>query len=311
MLDNSEFLPDRLRSFYKIDLNLFVVFAAIFEQGSLTAAGRTLNLTQPAVSHALSRLRTSLGDDLFVRKGGAVVPTPFAKSIIDDVHLALDTFRSGPLGERRFNPSTSTAVFRVSVTASMEVYLLPRILKRLSEEAPNTTIITARVERNDIDDALARGELSLAIDADAPINSHLSCLSLVKDELVTVSRKGNPISKKGIDKEVYLNAKHILVTTRSVDGGTEDYELARLGLRRYIVSRCVNVLAAVNSVAETDYLLTLGSKQLASTGAASQLEVFDFPFEGPQLEALLFWHNNVEKDPANIWLRQIVIDIFS
>lgn len=305
-------LSDRLRAFRGIDLNLFIIFASIYEHSSLTLAGQTLGLTQPAVSHALARLRDSLKDDLFVRKGSSVAPTPYARRIIGDVHLALDVLRSGPLGEDSFDASTSTLHFQISMTASMEVFLLPRILKQLEVEAPNVTISTTRVNLHDVNSLLASGELSLAIDLDTPTNTDLGCLSLIDDHLVTVTRKGNPLIENGkLSAKNYLKGKHILVATGNINAGPEDYELARIGEHRYITARCVNLNAALQTIPGTDYLLTLGRRQLSSNTPVHNLAIFDFPFSAPRMEALLFWHKSLDKDLANMWLRGVVSKQFT
>lgn len=303
-------LPDRLRAFRRVDLNLFVVFATIHAQGSLTAAGQALGLTQPAVSHALARLRRALGDELFVREGSSLAATPFARGIIDDVHLALDTLRAGPLGERRFDPATSTAGFSIAMPMSMELFLLPPLLQRLAAEAPGVSLTTTRALRSRIEPELARGSLSMAIDAAGPIHADLRGRLLVRDDLVTVARKGHPLLHRGLSPRTYLEARHILVTARGSDGDIEDYELLRLGHRRHIVARCVNLVAALQAVARTDCLLTLGRRQLGGVPGDHGLTVFEFPFPGPHLDALLFWHERADQDPANRWLRQIVFDLF-
>lgn len=303
-------LPDRLRAFRGLDLNLFVVFALIYERRSLTAAGLALGLTQPAVSHALARLRKSLGDRLFVRQGSVVVPTTFAKSIIDDVLFALDTLRAGPLGEQRFDPATSVARFNIAMTAGMEIYLLPLLLKRLSVEAPNVVIRTTRVERGDVESQLARGELSFAIETDPPRSTHTRQRLLASDQLLTLSRKGNVLIAKGLDKATYLSAHHIAVSTRSDGGCIEDYELAKLGQRRHVVARCNTATAALRSIAETDLLLTLGYRQLITLEPNHDMALFDFPFDTLGLDGILYWHEDAESEPSSLWMRSLLVDAF-
>ncbi|MFK7733997.1 MAG: LysR family transcriptional regulator [Pseudomonadales bacterium] len=303
--------PVSLSAFRRLDLNLFVVFASIYEHGSLTAAGKAMGLTQPAVSHALARLRDSLNDDLFIRSGRSVVPTPFARRIIDDVHLALDRLRAGPLGEHRFDPLSSEARFRLSMTAGMEIFILPGLLKRMSTEAPNVFVSTTRVPHQQIELELMRGELSLAIDFDIPLNVEARRMALGHDELVTVARKNNPLIADGLDQDTYLMARHVTVNTLRSAGGVEDYELARLGLSRKIVARTATITSALRTAATTDYLVTLGRRQLNAIEPNHELAVFDFPFSAPRLEAVMFWHESFDKDPGNIWLRGMIADLFT
>jgi DNA-binding transcriptional LysR family regulator len=311
-LQGSNVSPDRVRIFRGIDLNLFVVFSAIYSQGSITIASEVLGITQSAVSHALSRLRNALNDELFTRRGTSMVPTPFAKSIIDDVHSALDSLRTGPLGFRQFDPSTSTLNFCIATTPGIEIYLLPPLLELLRKEAPNVTITSEHLSRHEVESGFSRGDLDMAISMDPPMYPEILRYTLRKDKFVTVTNKNNPLIKNGLDQETYLAAKHILISSYQSGGGLEEIEFARLGIKRNIVARCGTITSAVKSAEVTNYLLTLGVQKLEVIGLHPDLLIFDFPFPTQQaLEGFLLWHESVDNDPANQWLRNIIIGLLA
>ena len=123
-----------------IDLNLFVVFDAIYTEGNLTRAGEIIGITQPAVSNSLSRLRNLFNDPLFVRTADGMVPTPVAQNIIGSVRQSLALMRASVQDSDLFDPSASDKRFRLSMTDLTQAILLPYVFERVRKEAPNTAI---------------------------------------------------------------------------------------------------------------------------------------------------------------------------
>src|SRR5476649_2201198 len=113
----------------KLDLNLLRVFAAILAEGSVTAAGERLSLSQPAMSNALARLRKVFGDPLFVRTPRGMRPTPYAERLAQPVNQALELVRATLIKEGEFEPASSERVFRFSMTDIGEMVFLPRLLE--------------------------------------------------------------------------------------------------------------------------------------------------------------------------------------
>jgi DNA-binding transcriptional LysR family regulator len=301
---------DRVRIFRGLDLNLFVVFSVIYAKGTITGASEVLGITQSAASHALSRLRASLNDELFVRRGASMVATPFAKSIIDDVHIALDRLSNGALGFRQFEPNTSSLNFCIATTPGIEIFLLPPLLALLKDEAPNITIISEHLSRAEVETRFSRGDLDFAISMDPPMYPEIRRYVLRKDKFITVTHKDNPIVQNGLTQEAYLAAKHILISSYQSGGGLEEIEFARLGVKRNVVARCGTITSAVQSAVTTNYLLTLGSQKFEVLAEHPDLAVFDFPFPTHQaLEGFLLWDESMDDDPANCWMRAKIIEI--
>ena len=124
----------------KVDLNLFVVFDAIYTEGNLTRAGQIIGITQPAVSNALARLRESFNDPLFVRTAQGMVPTPMAQNIISPVRSALALLRVSVQESRTFNPLQANKTFRISMTDLSEAVILPPLFQRLRRHAPAVVV---------------------------------------------------------------------------------------------------------------------------------------------------------------------------
>ena len=140
----------------RIDLNLFVVFDAIYSEGGITRASKRLSLTQPAISHALGRLREMFDDPLFLRQGKAMIPTPLARVIIDPVRQSLQGFESTLQRVDRFDPATARRHFTVGMRDLRELTVLPNLLRAVTRAAPFIDISVVRAERRQLE-ARARG----------------------------------------------------------------------------------------------------------------------------------------------------------
>jgi DNA-binding transcriptional LysR family regulator len=294
----------------RIDLNLFTVFEAIYTEGSVTKAAKKLNLTQPAISHSLNRLRQLFDDPLFVRQGHAMVSTPLARSVIEPVRLALRGLEVTLADTGRFEPASATKKFNLALRDVLESTLLPPLLESLTRQAPQTDLAAIQVDRRELVSELAAGTLDLAIDMLLPLPNEISRAKISQDTTVVLARRDHPVIRGELDLETYLAAEHILASSRRKGPGLEDFELSRLGLQRRIRLRCQHYFAACRVVSQTDLLLTMpeGYARIANQQFGNQ--ILPLPLTVPSWDVYLYWHQNVENDPANRWLRQQVIQAF-
>ncbi len=293
----------------QVDLNLFVVLEAIYREGNITRAGLQLNLTQPAISHALKRLRDLLQDPLFVRQGPHMVPTPFTRNMIEQVRQALQILEVNLSQSRNFVPEHTRRNFHLSLWEYAEALILPSLLRRLTHAAPGMSITTSRVKRRDLETELASGSVDLAIDIPMTMSDRIRHKWLLNETFVVIARPGHPAIAEKLDLNTYLEQRHIQVSSRRHGPSLIDIELSRSGLHRQIFLRSQNNHAACMVVNNTDMLLTLPKRHaqllnagLLNTGLMNR--VYPFPLPVPRLEAHLYWHESVENDPANHWLRK-------
>jgi DNA-binding transcriptional LysR family regulator len=148
----------------RVDLNLFTVFEAIYSEGSVTRASQQLHLTQPAISHALNRLRQMFDDPLFVRQGQTMVSTPLARSIIEPVRQALRGLEMTLTDNGNFDPAQAVKLFNLALRDVLESTVLPPLLERITQQAPEINLAAIQVERRELVSELAAGTLDLAID---------------------------------------------------------------------------------------------------------------------------------------------------
>ncbi|HEV2612245.1 MAG TPA: LysR family transcriptional regulator [Noviherbaspirillum sp.] len=294
----------------RIDLNLFTVFEAIYTEGSVTRASQKLNLTQPAISHALGRLRTMFDDPLFIRQGHAMVSTPLARSMIEPVRRSLRGLEVTLNGLDRFDPATTPKQFKLALRDVLEATILPPLIQRVSSSAPLVDLAASQVDRRDLESELAAGTLDGAIDVLLPLSSDILHTRIDQDSTVVVARKGHPAIDGALDLATYLKQDHILASSRRKGLGLEDFELSRFGVERRIRLRCQHYFAACRVVSQTDLILTMPGRYARIANQQFDNQILPFPLEVPAFDVFLYWHANVDNDPANRWLREQIMQSF-
>jgi DNA-binding transcriptional LysR family regulator len=290
----------------RIDLNLFTVFDAIYREGGITPASKRLHLSQPAVSHALARLRELLDDPLFERRGNDMVPTPMARSLAVTIAGSLGNLERMMQRAGNFDPASSTRGFTIAMREAHEVTMLPGLVARVHREAPHIDIATVRIERRDLEEDLQSGELDIAIDVALPLSAEVRREPLTSEPLVVLARSDHPLIRSALDLETYLALDHILVTGRRHGGGYEDVALGRLGMSRHIRVRCQQHAAASEMVSQSDMLVTMTRVQARLANQETTNQMLPFPVAIPALESFLYWHANADADPASGWLRGLI-----
>lgn len=290
----------------RIDLNLFVIFDTIYSEGGITAASHALNLSQPAVSHALARLRTLLGDPLFERRGRAMVPTPLARSVIDPIRAALRAME-GTLNETaRFDPATGARRFTLAFRDILEPIIVPPLMAAISADAPGIEIATTRIDRRSLESDLSAGLLDAAIDVLLPVSKDVRHQQVLAEPMIVVARQGHPALAGGLDLATYLAQDHIQISSRRRGPGLEDMALARLGVARRIRLRCQHYGTACRTVSRTDLLATMPRRYAEAINRPYGNQILPLPLEATRLELHLYWHASAERDPAGQWLRALL-----
>ncbi len=291
----------------KMDLNLFTVFDAIYSEGNITKAAKVLNLSQPAVSHALAKLRTHFDDPLFTRQGNKMRPTAVAKNLIADIREALYQLQASLVQSRQFEPFTSQKHCTISLHGSLEPSYLPLLMTLLAKASPHVNLSSTRVLRNDLENKLASGDIDLAIDILLPVSKNIFHTQIEQDQLVVVASNKHRAIKNVLDLANYLNQNHVLVSSRTLGPGLEDFELGRLGLQRRVGLRCQHLYSACCVVASSEMLLTLPETAAKMFSQVLDISIYPLPVKLPGIGVHLYWHRNVDKEPANRWLRNKVL----
>ena len=291
----------------KVDLNLFIVFDAIYTEANLTRAGQIIGITQPAVSNALARLRETFNDPLFVRTAQGMVPTPMAQNIISPVRSALALLRVSVQESRTFNPLQANKTFRISMTDLTEAVILPPLFQRLRRQAPAVVVESFLSHRRETTSDLAAGRLDFAVDAPLNTDAQVRHVKFMEDRYVCAMRQGHPLATKAsISLDDYLALTHIHISTRRNGLGQVDLALGKIGLQRKITLRSQHYLMASNVLQHTDMVMTVPER----FARRHDLHFVTLPIhELPNVETHLYWHESTEQDPANRWMREQLIEV--
>ncbi len=300
--------PPPVNSDLRLDLNLFRVLDAIYVHGGISAAARALHLTQPAVTHALNRLRAQFDDPLFVRQGNRVVPTERTRAVIADVQRHLRGLQATAHRQARVEPAQIEQRFVVGIRDVLESIALPQLVERLAHEAPNLTLVSRRVALAEVDRELAGGRLDLAIDRRVPTGPQVVRETLADDALCVVLRRDHPLAGGPLRRADYFAARHVTVSPLG-EPNSLDVLLAADGRFRRIQLVCQHYFAACQIAAAGDLLLTLPRSYARRMTALLPVVVKALPLRVKPYAIHAYWHESRDADGAHRWFRERVAGI--
>jgi len=302
-------------NFRTLDLNLLRVFDEVMAERNITRAAGNLAMTQPAVSNALKRLREALDDELVVRAGYGVEPTPVALSLWPAVREALAQLRAA-FTPSSFVPAEANVTFTLAMADATASLLVPPLVAIVEREAPGVLLrvlpLTTRDPRHllstqDID--LAVGHLPSAISALSIEEMHPDAspefghVRLYSSHYACVMRRDHPLAGKELTLDAYCAAHHLLVSVSGRPYGNVDETLASMGRRRRVVLTVNQFFTAGVVVANSDLLTVLPRHFLASTGTTDKVAVRDMPMELPRVDVEALWLRRRGSRPGHQWLR--------
>lgn len=283
----------------RIDLNLFRVFDVVYRERSLSRAAGVLYLSQSAVSHALARLREQVGDPLFVRQGRGVTPTPLARQLSPVIRDALASLQGALQRQRPFEPQRDIERVVLAMHDELEPILLPPLFSRLRGVVSRLSVASVRLDRANLKADLAAGRLDLVVDVAQPTDPELLHQPLLQAEFCVASAT----ARRRLSADDYLAAQHVSVSSRRTGLPIEDFLLSRQGMQRDVVLRCQHFESAGRIVAASTLLLTLPRHQAELLRTTVDLKLFKLPLALPPMDVHLYWHRQVDSEPANRWLR--------
>jgi DNA-binding transcriptional LysR family regulator len=305
----------------KIDLNLMLVFDALMQDGNLTRAGYRVGLSQPAMSHALAKLRRIVGDALFVRVPTGMEPTEHAQRMAPAVRDGLRLLRDAVKGEDVFDPATCERTFNIIMSDIGELVYLPRLITHLGAVAPSVNIRVLQLPREAYPQAFFTGEADLALGFLPSLKGGFYQQRLFTDGYVCLVRKDHPRIGDSLTLEQFVAESHVMVEPggtvfRSVAHQTStttliERFLAERNLARRIALKVPHFTVVPEIVESTDLIATIPSYLLQRTQSRSDLKMLELPFPVPRFEVRQFWHQRNHDDVANRWLRGVISELFT
>jgi DNA-binding transcriptional LysR family regulator len=291
----------------RIDLNLLLVFEAILHERSVTRAGARLGLSQPAMSHALNRLRYLLKDQLFVRTPDGMAPTPRAERLANPVRNALVELRQALTAEE-FSPEHSQARFVIAVNNFAAIVLVTPILSKALALAPGLRLDFRPSGTLDVIGMLDRSELDIALLAAAPALTRFSSRSLIETDYVGVVRRGHPALEQPIDAKTFAGLRRLVISSSGDDLQALDTQLEDLGLP--IGERTeIPYLSAGQTLTQSDMIAVMGRQVADEFRRAYPVQLVELPVQPVALPSAMVWHSRLTDYPAHKWLREMIATV--
>ncbi|GGF09677.1 LysR family transcriptional regulator [Aliidongia dinghuensis] len=292
-----------------LDLNLLVVFDAVMTDRSVTKAAVRLNMAQPALSHALTRLRQALQDELFVRTPDGMAPTPKAESLAEGVREALDGLRTALDSAEPFDPTTADRQFAIAVNNHAAIVLAAPLATAAAAEAPSVVLDFRPSGTLDLADRLDRGMLDLAIGGTAAPGDRFADLRLFHDRFAVLMRRGHAAANAGaLTLAAFAALPHLMITSSGERVDFVDEALAAAGLARRIALRAP-LLATPAALLQSDMIAVVSERAAQEFARTAPLATVPLPFESPVLTTAMLWHRRVGAVPAHRWLRDLVLRV--
>ncbi|MGB7392729.1 LysR family transcriptional regulator [Marinomonas sp.] len=303
----------------KIDLNLLIYLDVLLRECNVTRSASKLNITQPAMSNGLKRLRDLLNDPLLVRTSEGMKPTEKALRLQPVVRKVLLELEEALQPEADFNERTSTRVFRIMASDYAASTVIPRLLNRLRENAPGITLDIMTPSDVTFHDVEA-GRIDMAINRFEELPQSFHQKSIWLDDFVCMMSSDNPL-RHNFNLESYLQSQHIWVskTGFGVGVGMDPNDVQKLGwvdeaLQSIDKTRSIRVFTrsyhtAMHLALEQDLIATLPRKVAMINRNNPDLAIIEPPFAIPKIELKMIWSSLLHHDASHIWFRRQVIEL--
>lgn len=293
-----------------LDLNLLRVFFAIWDLRSLTAAGDRLGLTQPAISHALRRLRERFGDPLFVRVANRMLPTDAAVRLHEPLDQAFEllnrTLQSGIV----FDPRVTERTFRVAMSDIAEVYILPRLMSELSRISPFVRVHVVPLFPDSVANSMRSGEIDLAIGAVSVPDKDLVSIDTFSDRYICLVRAGHPVAKSRLTRSSFSKLRFFYARTTSSIYQLAEQWLSDEDARPRIAVRG-HFTTAPEIVRRSDLAAIFPRLLALDLHRAKDFRLLDLPFDLPSMDIRVHSHARFANDTGIRWMCQTSAAILS
>jgi len=285
------------------DLNLLQTFHAVHATGSVSRAAERLGVSQPTVSHALRRLRAAHKDALFVRARGGMAPTAKAERLAGAVGHALSTLETALRETDSYDPLRSERTFRLHMSDIGEAIFLPSLVAALARHAPKVRLEAFQLDDAEILPALEGGRIDLALGYIPALD--VERRFLLHEQYVVLMRGGHPLARRAPTREALARLDYVLVRSHPASGRA----LQALGLQDRIRLTLPHFMVLPRIVAETDLAAVMPSRLAAAFRQMGHYAVRR-PRGLPKFDVSVHWYWRYESEPANRWLRELIVGLF-
>lgn len=298
----------------RLNLNLLPIVLALYDERSVSAAGKALGMSQPAVSMALRKLREHFGDPLFIRSGRGVEPTPRARALVEASRPLVARLQENLATEQTFEAARSTRAFTFALFDIGELVFLPRLIERLRVAAPNCSIRSVSLPPQQLVRGLEKGEIDLAIGYFPDLaQSSFFQQRLLTARFACLMRAGHPLYARRLSLKAFLEVEHAVVHAEGRSHEIVERLLERKKIRRKVALHTPHFLSIPIVVSRSDLVATVPSALALYFArlAPQQFAVARPPIDVGSFDVKQHWHRRFHHDARNRWVRRLVAEIFN
>jgi DNA-binding transcriptional LysR family regulator len=295
----------------RLDLNLLLVLHHLLALKRVSAVAELLDMSQPAVSSALGRLRRALGDELFMRTQRGMEPTPYALQLAEPVATALDVLQQALTVQAAFIPETSTRIFTIAMTDVGEMYFLPVLVDAWLRAAPGVTLQIVSATLPTLKDDMSTGRIDLALGLLPQLQAGFFQQTLFRQKYVCLMRKTHPLAKQKLDLQTFSDAEHVRVLATGTGHGRVDAVLEKQKIRRQIRLTVPHYVALGDVLKHSNLIATVPHRFAQRILIPFDLIMHDLPIAVDESTIHQSWHGRLHRDPGHQWLRKCINDLFS
>ncbi len=291
------------------DLGLLLALDTLLAERNVTRASERLNISQPAMSAQLARLRDLFDDPLLISSGRHMVPTARAMSLQEPLHRALLELTQLIRERQPFDPGRTPRTFRIIASDYLHQVVTSPLICEVSRGSPNVQVVQLPFDRATAWQMLENLQADLLLVWKQLTPQDARAVPIFKDQLCFIQRKMHPRGKKKLSVDEICRLPHAMIAADAgAVWGVVDDELKKLGRKRNIVASLPSFLAVPSLVAQSD-LVAAVPRRLANT-MSDGLDIFDLPLPKMDFEMLVSWHPRMHADPGHQWVRNLIVAPF-
>lgn len=293
----------------KLDLEWLAVFQGIYKTRSVSRAAEELGIAQATASIALNKLRLHFGDKLFIRTSGGMEPTARAQALQPQLTNVLAILEQASGAPPAFVAADACRTFRICMTDISEIVILPGLVNHLRQVAPGIRVEAEKITP-DSPKRLEAGEVDLAVGFMPHLEAGFFQQALFTQSYVCLAAMSHPRVRTRLTRNAFSAESHVVVTTPGTGHSIVDKVLAQQHIERQVVLRLTSFLGVARVVAQTELLVIVPQLLGKTLASQEQIRVLELPFDLPSYSVKQHWHERFHADPANIWLRRTMADLY-
>ncbi|MDC7705795.1 LysR family transcriptional regulator [Vogesella indigofera] len=292
----------------RLDLNLLITLEALLVEQNVTKAANCLNLSQPAVSAQLSRLRDMFDDPLLIPAQRGMTPTAKALELLDPLRHALDQARAILVEHRHFDPITARLTITIACTDYLQATVVQPLAIALKKQAPGVRIALRHLDPQQLEAQMARGQVDLALMTPEHGPSTLRSRHLFDERYVLIGKHQHPGLRQGLSVEEFAGLDQIIVSLRGGDFTSPvDDGLAALGYQRNVVLSAASFLFVPEMVAHSDFVALVPERLVSNR--QEKLKIVECPFPVPGFSVNMLWHERNHGHSGHHWIREFTSEL--